>query len=229
MKTRKTFIAAAIVAVMACSAANAQVLGGNVGGAVNGALGGGLRDSSVFGSGNAAGSFGGELDTGSTLRKTRGMTDETTRRARDVGANARNRTKSTVATAHDTSANVASSSVAAAHSVKDQQMRNTTAVAGSTASQLDATSLSAATEGAASHSTAIEPQQDVAPSLGSITGEASGSAAGSASASRHGVVADAMADGNAATSLTGKKTVAAQPQETPVNDDVPAADRNDKR
>ena len=102
MKTRKTFIAAAIVAVMACSAANAQVLGGNVGGAVNGALGGGLRDTSVFGNGNAAGSFGGELDTGSTLRRTRGMTDDVTDRASRVGGKVRNRTESTVATAHDT-------------------------------------------------------------------------------------------------------------------------------
>lgn len=229
MKTRETFIAAAIVAVMGCSAANAQVLGGNVGGAVNGALGGGMRDTGVFGNGNAAGSFGGELDTGSTLRKTRGMADDTTRRARNVSANARNRTESAVATAHDTSVNVASSTVAAAHSVKDQQVRNTTAVAGSTASQLDATSLSAAAEGTASHSAAIEPQQDVAPSLGSVTGDANGSASGNASASRHGVVADAMAEGNAATSLTSKKEVAAQPQATPANDDSSTTDRNDKR
>jgi len=64
MKTRKTFIAAAIVAVLSCSAAHAQVLGGSVGGAANGALGGGIGNSSVFGGGNAAGSFGGELDTG---------------------------------------------------------------------------------------------------------------------------------------------------------------------
>lgn len=204
MKTRKTFIAAAIVAVMACSAANAQVLGGNVGGAVNGAVGGGLRDSSVFGSGNAAGSLGGEFDSGSTLRKTRGMTDDTTRRARDVGAKARNRTESTVATAKDTSANVASSTVAAAHSVKNQA---------------DATSLSAATEGSASQSTAID----------GVTSDVSGAASGNASASRQGVVADAMADGNAATSLTGKKEIEAQPQETPANAEVPAADRNDKR
>ena len=125
MKMRNTFSAAAIVAVMACSAAHAQVLGGNVGGAVNGALGGGLRDTSVFGNGNAAGSFGGELDTGSMVRKTRGAADDTTRRARNVGANVRNRTESTVATAHDTSANVATSAAAAAHTAKEQQLRNT--------------------------------------------------------------------------------------------------------
>ena len=72
MKTRKTFIAAAIVAVLSCSAAHAQVLGGSVGGAANGALGGGIGNSSVFGGGNAAGSFGGELDTGSMIHRTRG-------------------------------------------------------------------------------------------------------------------------------------------------------------
>ena len=121
MKTRKTFIAAAIVAVLSCSAAHAQVLGGAVGGAVNGAVGGGLRDTSVFGNGNATGSFGGELDTGSMIERTRGAADQTTRRARNVGANVRNRTESTVATAHDTSANVASSAAAAAHAAKDEQ------------------------------------------------------------------------------------------------------------
>lgn len=205
MKTRKTFSAAAIIAVMACSAAHAQVLGGNVGGAVNGALGGGLRDTSVIGNGNAAGSFGGELDTGSMLRKTRGAAEDTTRRARNVGANVRNRTESTVATAHDSGANVATSAAAAAHATKEQQLRNTTAVAGSTASQLDATSLSNATEGAASHSAAIEPQQDLAPNLDSVTGDVNGSASGNASASRKGVVAEAAADSSAAASLDAKK------------------------
>ena len=68
MNMRKTFSAAAILAVLACSAAHAQVLGGGVGGAVNGALGGGLRDTSVFGNGNANGTLGGELDTGSMIR-----------------------------------------------------------------------------------------------------------------------------------------------------------------
>src|SRR5689334_11688548 len=53
MKTRKTFSAIAIVAVMGCSAAHAQVLGGNVGGALNGTLGGGLHDTSVLTNGNA--------------------------------------------------------------------------------------------------------------------------------------------------------------------------------
>ena len=205
MKMRTTFSAAAIVAVMACSAAHAQVLGGNVGGAVNGALGGGLRDTSVFGNGNAAGTFGGELDTGSMLERTRGAADDTTRRARNVGANARNRAESTVATARDTGANVATSAAAAAHTAKDQQLRNTTAVAGSTASQLDATSLSSATEGAASQSAVIEPQQDLAPNLGSVTGDANGSASGNASASRKSVVAEAAADGSAAASLDAKK------------------------
>jgi predicted lipid-binding transport protein (Tim44 family) len=89
MTMRKTFSAAAIVAVLSCSAAHAQVLGGAVGGAVNGAAGGGLGNSSVFGGGNAAGSFGGQLDTGSMIQRThgaadrtRGVVDQTTRRAR---------------------------------------------------------------------------------------------------------------------------------------------------
>ena len=214
MKTRKTFIAAAIVAVLSCSAAHAQVLGGAVGGAVNGALGGGLRDTSVFGEGNAAGSFGGELDTGSMINRTRGAADQTTRRARNVGANVRNRTESTVATAHDTSANVASSAAAAAHAAKDDQMRSTTAVAGATASQLDATSLSTATEGAASHSSAIEPtlvpqqnqkELDLAPKFDSVTGNANGSASGNASASRRSVAADVAADSSASASVDSKK------------------------
>src|SRR5262245_64557021 len=51
MKTRNTFIAAAIVAVLSCSAAHAQVLGGAVGGAASGVVGRG--NSAVFGSGNA--------------------------------------------------------------------------------------------------------------------------------------------------------------------------------
>ena len=195
MKTRKTFSAAALVAVMACSAAHAQVLGGNVGGAVNGALGGGLRDTSVIGNGNAAGSFGGELDTGSVLRKTRGAADNTTRRARNVGANVRNRTESSVATAHDTGANVASSAAATAHATKEQQSRNTTAVADSAASQLEATSLSTGTEGAASHSAAI----------GNVTGDVSGSASGNGSASRKGIVAEAAADADAAASVDKKE------------------------
>ena len=117
MKTRKTFIAAAIVAVMACSAAHAQVLGGgNIGGALNGTLGGGLHDTSVLTNGSANGSFGGQLDSGPTLDSTmgraRGAADQTTRRARNAGANVRNRTESTVTGARDTSANVASSTAA---------------------------------------------------------------------------------------------------------------------
>jgi hypothetical protein len=111
MKTRNTCIAAALLAVMACSAAHAQVLGGNVGGALNGTLGGGLHDTSVLTNGNANGSFGGELDTGSvtsrTMGRARGAADQTTRRARNAGANVRNRAESTVSSARDTSTNVA--------------------------------------------------------------------------------------------------------------------------
>lgn len=141
MKTRNTFSAAAIVAVMTCSAAHAQVLGGNVGGALNGTLGGGLRDSSVLTHGGADGSFGGELDTGSMLHKTRGAADETTRRARNVGTNVRNRTESTAASARDKSATAASSAASTAHAAKD-----------STVSKLDAASLSTGADGNASAS-----------------------------------------------------------------------------
>jgi hypothetical protein len=205
MNMRKTFSAAALVTVMACSAAHAQVLGGAVGGAVNGAVGGGLRDTSVFGNGNAAGSFGGQLDTASRFDKTRSTVDKTTRRARNAGANVRNRTESSVVSARDTSASVATSAAAAAHAAKDQQVRNTTAVAGSTASQLDATSLSTATEGAASHSSVIEPKQDLMPKLDGVTGNADGSASGNASASREGIVAEAAAESSAAASLDAKE------------------------
>jgi hypothetical protein len=213
MKTRKTFIAAAIVAVLACSAANAQVLGGAVGGAANGALGGGLGNSSVFGGGNAAGSFGGELDTGSMIHRTRGVADQSTQRARNVGTNVRNRTESTVATAHDKSANVATSAAAASQAAKDEQMRNTTNVAGATASQLNATSLSTGIEGAASHSSVIESPVEPQPSpkgldvpkLDSVATDAHGSASGNASASRRSVAADVAADGNAAASFDSKQ------------------------
>jgi hypothetical protein len=213
MKTRKTFSAAAIVAVLSCSAAHAQVLGGAVGGAANGALGGGLRDTSVFSNGNAAGSFGGELDTGSMIQRTRGAADRTTQRARNVGANARNRAASTVATAHDTSANVASSAASAVHAAKDQQTRSATNVAGATASQLDATSLSTATEGAASHGSVIEspveqPQSPKGldlPKVDNVATDANGSTSGSASASRRSVAADVAADGSTSASAGAKK------------------------
>jgi hypothetical protein len=192
MNMRKTFSAAAIVAVLACSAAHAQVLGGSVGGAVNGALGGGMRDTSVFGNGNASGALGGQLDTGSLIDRTRGAADQTTHRARNVGANVRNRAESSVTTARDTGANT----------------RDTSAnIVSSTASQLDTTTVSSATQAAASHGTALgstasestasEPQQDeksleLAPSLSGggatqldrVTGDANGSASGRASASR---------------------------------------------
>jgi hypothetical protein len=215
MKTRKTFIAAAIVAVLSCSAAHAQVLGGAVGGAANGALGGGLGNSSVFGGGNAAGSFGGEVDTGSMIHRTRSVADQTSQRARNVGANARSRTESTVATARNTSANAATSAAAAAQTAKGEQMNHATNVAGATASQLDATSFATSTEGAASHSSVIEspvepqPQQtpkglDV-PKFDSVATDANGSASGNASASRRSVAADVAADGNAGASFDSKK------------------------
>ena len=207
MNMRKTFSAAAILAVLACSAAHAQVLGGSVGGAVNGALGGGLQDASVFGNGNANGTLGGQLDTGSMIERTRGAADQTTRRARNVGANVRDRAESSVATARDTCANT----------------RDTSAnVVGSTASQLDTTNLSSVTETAASQSTALgstsEPQQDeksleLAPSLSGsgasqldrVTGDANGSASGRASASRRGVAADAAAAASATAGVEPKQ------------------------
>lgn len=211
MNMRKTFSAAAIVAVLACSAAHAQVLGGGLGGAVNGAVNGGLGDTSVFGNGNANGAFGGELDAGSTLRRTRDATDQTTRRARNAGTRVRNRTESSVAAAHDTSANVASATAS---------QLDATNVATATASQLDATSVSSATETAASQSSALgstsDAQQDqqelsLAPAFDSssqldgITGNANGSASGRASASRRGVAADAAGGANASASVNEKK------------------------
>jgi len=153
MKTRKTFSAAAIVAVMACSAAHAQVLGGNVGGALNGTLGGGLHDTSVLTNSGANGSFGGQLDTGSTLDSTmgraRGVADQSTRRARNAGANVRNRTESTVTSARETSANAAASTAAAAQATKSE----------------------------------VDAKKEAAPKLESITSDVAGSASGNASAS----------------------------------------------
>jgi hypothetical protein len=177
MKTRKTFIAAAIVAVMGCSAAHAQVLGGgNIGGALNGTLGGGLHDTSVLTNGSASGSFGGQLDSGSTLDSTtgraRGVADQTTRRARTAGANVRNRTESTVTSARDTSANVASSTAAAVETAKSEQ---------------------------------VDSKKDLAPKLDDVSSDASGSASGNASASRDGVVAGAAADATGVASMDAKK------------------------
>ncbi|HKU16866.1 MAG TPA: hypothetical protein VJQ52_20905, partial [Steroidobacteraceae bacterium] len=167
----------------------AQVLGGggSLGGAVNGALGGGLHDSSVFGNANAAGSFGGELDTGSTLRKTRGVADRTTDRVHDVGANARSKTKSTVAGVRDRTESSVSS------------VRDTSANV--------AASAAASTESAANQSTAVEPQPKLAPNLDALASDVSGSgaASGNASASRRGIAAEAAADGNASASVAGKK------------------------
>jgi hypothetical protein len=209
MNMRKTFSAAAIVAVLSCSAAHAQVLGGGLGGAVNGAIGGGLGDTSVFGNGNASGAFGGELDAGSTLRRTRDVADQSTRRARDVGTKVRNRAESSVAATHDTSANVASA----------------------TASQLNAANVASATEAAASQSSALgstadapQDQQELnlAPTVGGasaldstaqldgITGNANGSASGRASASRRGVAADAAAAADASAKVHEKKQEEAQ-------------------
>lgn len=207
MNIRNTFIAAAIVAVLAGSAAHAQVLGGSVGGAVNGALGGGMRDTSVFGDGNASGTLGGQLDTGSLIDRTRGAADQTTRRARDVGANVRNRAESSVGTARDAGG----------------KAQNTSAnVVSSTASQLDTTNLSSATEAAATKSAALgsaaESQQDeksleLAPGLSGsgssqldrITGDANGSASGRASASRRGLAADAAAAADASAGVEPKQ------------------------
>jgi hypothetical protein len=176
MKTRNTCIAAAIFAVMACSAAHAQVLGGNVGGALNGTLGGGLHDTSVLGNGSANGSFGGELDSGSithsTMGRARDMTDATTRRARNVGANVRNRTESTVTSARETSANATTSTVAAAQAAKSEH---------------------------------VDAKKDLVPKVDSVTGDVSGSASGNASASRDGVVAAAAGDATGVTSLDTQK------------------------
>jgi hypothetical protein len=197
MKIVKTFSAAAIVAVMACSAAHAQVLGGAVGGGLNGAASGGLRDTSVLTNGRATGSLSGEFDTGSAIRKTQDTADRTTRRARNVGANVRSRTESTVSSALETSADVATSAAAAAHAAKDQE-------------------INAGTEAAVSHSSVIEPQQDLVPNMDRVTSDVDGSASGNASASRKGIVADAAADGSAAAGLASKKdasTEAATPAE----------------
>ena len=91
-------------------------------------------------------------------------------------------------------------------------MRSATNVAGATASQLDATSLSTATEGAASHSSVIEspvgqqnPEGLDLPKLDSVATDANGSASGNASASRRGVAADVDADGSASASASTKK------------------------
>jgi hypothetical protein len=108
---------------------------------------------------------------------------------------------------------VATSAAAATQAAKDQQMRSTSNVAGATASQLNATSLSTATEGAASHSSAlespIEPQQSPQsmdlPKLDSVAADGNGSASGDASASRRGVDADVAADGGASASFDSKQ------------------------
>ena len=92
-------------------------------------------------------------------------------------------------------------------------MRNSTSVAGATASQLDATSLSTGTEGAASHSSVIESPVESQPSpkgldlpkFDSVAADGNGAASGNASASRHSVAADVAADGGASTSFDSKQ------------------------
>lgn len=227
MKTRISFIGAAIVAVLNCTSANAQVLGGSVGGAIGGTLSGGMRDMGVLTRGDAAGSLGGGLEADSLHRTTRGVAGETTHSARNASGAVRNRAESTVATRHDASANVATSAAAAAsQSVDTRQIDSAASVAGSAASQLNgsATGLSSATEGAASHDTVIHPvplpadddvdtsalqstsgNGEIAPKLDreplSLAGDASGSASGEASASRKGASAQTAADGSASASV----------------------------
>jgi hypothetical protein len=189
MNTRKTFIAAATAAVMACSAAHAQVLGGNVGGALNGTLGGGLHDSNVLTTGGASGSFGGQLDTGSTFDSTmgraRGVADQTGQRARNAGANVRNRAQSTVGTARVASANGAAPAAATAQATSSE----------------------------------VAAPKDTAPKLDTLTSDVSGSASGNASASREdGIVADAAADATGVASMEANKkeeTPEPAPQPTP--------------
>jgi hypothetical protein len=170
MKMRKTFSAAAIVAVLACSAAHAQVLGGNVGGALNGTLGGGLHDTSVLTNGNANGSFGGELDTGPAFDRVHGAADQTTRRARNAGANVRNRTESTVASARDTSANVVTSTAAAAKKDADAapKLDSVTSdvngsASGNAAASRDGVVADAAADAAGVASLDTKKQQDATP------------------------------------------------------------------
>ena len=147
------------------------------------------------------------------IHRTRGVADQTSQRARNVGTNVRNRTESTVATAHDKSASTATSAAAATQAAKDEQMRRTTNVAGATASQLDATSFSTGTEGAASHSSVIEspvepqpvPKGLDVPKFDSVATDVNGSASGNASASRRSVAANAAADGNGAASFNSKQ------------------------
>jgi hypothetical protein len=202
MKTRNTCIAAAIFAAMACSAAHAQVLGGgSLSGGLDGTLGGGLHDTRVLTNGNAAGSFGGELDTGSVasraMGRARGAADQATTRARSASANARTRAQSTVSSARDTSANVATSTVDAAHSAKD-----------SAAAQLDSASVATGADSSTNQHLAFD----------NVTSDVTGSASGNASASRKGVVADAAADADAIASIDAPKQdapVAAAQQDEP--------------
>lgn len=134
MNIRTLMIGATFATVLNCAAAHAQVLGGDIGGAVGGTLSGGMRDMGVITHGNAAGSLGTDLDTGSLHRSTRDTLDRTTTRARNTAGAARNRAESTISSARDSSANIATSAAATAtQSVNPQQIDAVTNVAGSVA------------------------------------------------------------------------------------------------
>lgn len=95
MKTNY-IVGAALVAMLNCAVANADLLGGN--GSLGGGLGGnlhGARDIGLSGHGNGA--FGAEVDTRSLRRTTSDVADRTKQRTRDTVSTTHERAKSTAA------------------------------------------------------------------------------------------------------------------------------------
>jgi hypothetical protein len=95
MKTNY-IVGAALVAMLNCAIANADLLGGS--GSLGGALGGnlnGARDVGLSGHGNGA--FGADLDSRSLRRATSETTDRTKQRTRDTVSATHERAKSTAA------------------------------------------------------------------------------------------------------------------------------------
>lgn len=103
MKTNY-IVGAALVAMLNCTIANADLLGPATSG-LNGSLGGNLsstRDIGVTGHGN--GSLGADLDTRPLQRTTRDVSKRTKQRTHDAVSATRERTKSTVANTNSATA-----------------------------------------------------------------------------------------------------------------------------
>lgn len=181
MKTR-SMIGVAMVAVLSCAAANAQVLGGGgIGGGLGGTLSGGMRDMQMTTQGALNGSFGADLDTSTLGRTTRDTAGRVTDRARNTTSAVRDRattkvdqTREKIGDTRDTATATTSAAAATAvGAINDVQIEGAADMAGSATSSLSHDGLNVAgnAQGAGSGalSGATLPQPELAkPEAGSL-------------------------------------------------------------